>query len=332
MKTLYLRRAAAGAAVILISGCAVPQKPSGTDPQVSYPGAPESAFNTQEDYGNAPDDLIDLSSMADGIDFSTNIEARAVRDAGRRMGATAGYNKHARELFEEVEQYDQYLSKIFNFHSVMLPNGIVPPVIAQTDKVISYNGPKEKEIKARVYRTLKDARLANPRAPSWRDYLNVGQVSVDYPLPQMKSTIEDNRAIWERAVEEGWDKGHQQAKHAFEVGINRLERDLQGMQLFHALWAAEMVEPPQIVENEVNVTGGGAGNSEMAVGVRSVVINEDAYFINDSSRWNAIIASAFSENREAAAGLSDIVQRVDNTGTIPDAVMDSDLRRIDHER
>lgn len=332
MTSQHSARIAAGMLFALLAGCSTPQKPATQSYQVIYPDAPDSAFNTDVEYGRAPDSLMRLSGMAGGVDFNSNIEARAVRDAGRRLGSTAGYNKHAKELYEEVERYDEYLSKIFDFQSVMLPDGVVPPVIAQTDEVISYKDSKSKEIKARVYRPLRDARFANPRAPSWRDYLNIGEVSIDYPLPQMKATINANRSIWEAAVEEGWKKGHEQAKHAFEIGINRLERDLQGMQLFHALWVAEMVEPPRIVTNESNVVGGGPGSQEMAVGVRSVVITEAAYLINDSSRWNAIIASAFSQSREAAAGLNDIVSHIDNTSTVPTAVLDADLRRMEYGR
>lgn len=332
MRSIFFARAATALAVLLVSGCVVPQKPNEQGYRVQEPDAHDSAFIKQSDYGKAPEDLINLDDVSPGVDFESNIEARAVRDAGRRLGATAGYNAHAKELYKEVEKYDEYLSKIFNFQSVMLPKGVIPPVIAQTDKVISYQGGREKVIKARVYRTLKDARLANPRAPSWRDYLNIGQVSVDYPLAQMKQTIEEHGDIWEDAVEEGWDKGHEQAKHAFEVGVNRIERDFLGMQLFHAMWVANMVEPPQVVEREVNVTGGGVGNAEMAVGVRKVVINEDAYFVSDASKWNAIIAQAFSKKRAAADGLNDIVRNIDNTGTTPDAILDNDLQRHTYDR
>ena len=316
------------AAATFLAGCSTAHKPAGAHYGDYEPSTnPEnSQFADNANAGNAPDELLSYEPEHQGLgsDYD-NLEIKAVRDAGRRLGATAGYNKQAEALYKEIENYDPYLSKIFNFQTLLLPEGVIPPVIAQTDEVIQHDSQTSKTIRARVYKTQKDAAFVNPRPPSWRSYLNLSQTGVETPLPQLQSTIEKHHDVWERAVQEGWDRGHKQARQDFEIAINELERDFLGMQLFHMLWVAEMVEAPKVVSRSSNIEGGGRGSDEMSVGVSQFLITEDVYFINDSSEWNAIIAEATQTIGESKAGLSDIVERQDNTANIPSSYMDNDL-------
>lgn len=316
------------AAVFALTGCSSAQKPA--SPQYGDYKTPTNPEHSQfsEDFGagDAPAELLSYEPEHEGLGAQfDNLEVKAVRDAGRRLGATAGYNAQAEALYKEVENYDSYLAKIFNFQALLLPEGIIPPVIAQTDQVIQHDSQVSKTIRARVYKTQKDAAFVNPRPPSWRSYLNLSQTGIEKPLPQLRSTIDDHQKVWERAVQEGWERGHQQARQDFEIAINELERDFLGMQLFHMLWVAEMVEAPKVVSRSSNIEGGGPESNEMSVGVSQFLITEDAYFINDSSEWNAIITEATRTIGDGRAGLSDIVERNDNTAHIPSAYLDNDL-------
>lgn len=311
----------------LLVGCSSANKPANTMDMDDISSS-NSVFENNYDPGKAPSELMRMDGRRGSLsERADDLEVRAVIQAGRRLGATAGYNQQAELLYEEISQYDEYLSKIFDFQTLLLPEGIIPPVIAQTDRVLEHTNPQSKTIRARVYKTIKDAEFVNPRPPSWRSYLSLPRTEIEHPHPQLQEVIQENRSIWEDAVQEGWLRGHQQARQAIEVATNELERDFLGMQLFHMLWVAEMVEPPRVVESTNNVLGGGAGSREMSLGVRNIVITEDAYFINDSSEWNAIISEATRNIENAGYGLSDIVERVDNTNSVPQAALDSNLNR-----
>ncbi|CAM3787274.1 type IV secretory system conjugative DNA transfer family protein [Vreelandella rituensis] len=318
------------AAAIMVAGCAAPSKPQYAQPDGSIPIVPEdSAFLTHDMHiDELPSELRNYSAERDSIASGTeNLERKVVRDAGRRLGATAGYNHQAERLYQEIEGYSQYLESIFDFQALLLPDGVVPPVIAQTDQVISYDGGRSKTVRARVYKALKEARFANPRAPSWRNYLNLNQTGTEYPLPELQQAINKYKTTWEQAVHDGWERGHHQAQQGFEIAINELERDYLGMHLFHMLWLAEMVEPPRIVDATQNIDGGGRGRDEMSLGVRRIVISEEAYFIDDSSRWNALIAEASEKLSGIKSGLSDVTARKDNLSQVPSAFLDNNLRR-----
>jgi defect-in-organelle-trafficking protein DotC len=316
------------AAATFLAGCSAAHKPTGSQYENYEPSTnPESSqFVSGSNAGQAPDELMSYEPEHQGLGSEyDDLEVKAVRDAGRRLGATAGYNRQAEALYKEIENYDPYLSKIFNFQTLLLPEGVIPPVIAQTDEELQHESQTSKTIRARVYKTQKDAAFVNPRPPSWRSYLNLTQTGIEKPLPQLQNTIEKHHNVWERAVQEGWERGHKQARQDFEIAINELERDFLGMQLFHMLWVAEMVEAPKVVSRSSNIEGGGPGSDEMSVGVSQFLITEDVYFINDSSQWNAIIAEATQTIANTKAGLSDIVEREDNTANIPSAYMDNDL-------
>jgi defect-in-organelle-trafficking protein DotC len=259
-----------------------------------------------------------------------NLIAKSVREAGRRLGATSGYADQADVLYSGIADYDRYLSEIFDFNELMLPNGIVPPVLAQTENTISYRtsdtGQPTKEIRAQVLKTVRDATFANTSGPHWRDYLRLTSPSQERPHPKLQPEINANRTAWQEGVREGYHRGIQQANQAFAHAINELSRDYSGMQLFRMLWMADQVEAPTIVEQSENVLGGGRGNKEMSIGVQRIVISEPAYFVNDTSEWNALISSALDRAGSQSSGLSDIVQTIDNTQHSMEPSLEPNLR------
>jgi len=272
---------------------------------LNYRGDPQSQ-------GSAEEDLI----------------ATAVRDAGRRLGATTAYAAQAEKLFEGVAAYDQYLSEIFDFGELMLPEGIVPPVLAQTENMISFNreqGRETKEIRAQVLKTIRQARFADSGGPHWRDYLRLDAPPQERPHPQLQSEIDAHRDAWQRGVREGYERGIEQANQAFEIAINELSRDYSGMQLFRLLWLGGQVEAPRIVDQSENVIGGGRGSDEMSIGVRRVVISEPVYFINDANEWTALIQAATQRAEDTGAGLSSMVEQVDNTQHLKGMTDEPDL-------
>lgn len=279
-----------------------------------------------------PDSLLNYAGDAEDAFEEEDLVANAVRDAGRRLGATTGYSRQAEFLYQSVADYDKYLSQIFDFDELMLPEGVVPPVLARADDTISFKreqGKETKEIRAQVLKTMRNARFANSGGPHWRDYLRLTSPAQEKPLPQFQEEIDKHRGAWKRGVKEGYQKGVEQASRAFDIAINELSRDYAGMQLFRMLWLGGQVEAPRIVDQSRNVVGGGRGNDEMSIGVRRVVISEPVYFVNDASQWTALIKAAMDSADKKRAGLSDVVNRVDNTQH-PKGMMDvpnlSDVR------
>lgn len=308
---------AAVLSAVMLSGCVTSSMPS-LPLAASSPKTPQLGLSSTE--AKASSDLLNYRAKEGGAALGEDMVRNAVRDAGQRLGATAGYRDQAEALYEAISPYDEYLSKIFDFQELMLPHGIVPPVLAETQDAVSYRdgegGRQTKEIRARVLTAVRDARFANPLAPSWRDYLRLQTPPLDEPHPQLQEEIDKNRSAWREGVEMGYARGVERASQAFEISINELSRDYVGMQLFRLLWASGHAEPPRIIEQDQEVIGGGPGSREMSTGVRRIVITEPVYFVNDTAEWDAIISTAFDEGMSQRAGLMSIVERTDNTQNI----------------
>lgn len=302
-----------GFLVVSLAGCVSTTVPPADAREVS--GVSGSAYTATS--AEAPDSLLNYSGEEnENTREEEDLVGNAVRDAGRRLGATTAYAKQAEHLYSSVAIYDDYLAEIFDFGGLMLPEGIIPPVLAQTENTISFNrenGRETKEIRAQVLKTVRKARFANSGGPHWRTYLRLTLPAQETPHPKLQDEIDAHRDAWQRGVREGYEKGVEQANQAFEIAINEMSRDYAGMQLFRLLWLAGQVEAPKIVDQNANVIGGGRGSDEMSIGVRRVVISEPVYFINDASQWTALIKAAMDRADDKKAGLSDVVKQVDNT-------------------
>lgn len=318
--------AVASASSLILSGCMTSSMPALAEADGKESVAP---MGLSIDSARVSEDLLDYQSEELVSSGKKNLVADAVRDAGQRLGSTAGYRAQSEALYKAIEPYDTYLDKIFDFQELMLPGGIVPPVLAETQDTVSYrqtkSGRPSKEIRARVLSAVRDARFANPRAPSWRDYLRLQTSQLEKPLPQLQPEIDNHREAWKEGVERGYARGIERASQAFEIAINELSRDYIGMQLFRILWVAGQAQPPEIAEQEQGVVGGGRGSREMSTQVRRIVITEPVYFVNDTSEWDAIISTAFDERDSQTAGLRDIIQQTDNTQNVLDPSMEPDL-------
>jgi defect-in-organelle-trafficking protein DotC len=298
---------------------------------VPLAGSGKVSADTGPSY-SAPDDLLNYTSdSGEKAVTEESMIAKAVRDAGRRLGATTAYAQQAEALYQSVAAYDQYLAEIFDFGELMLPEGIVPPVLAQADNMVSFNrenGRETKEIRAQVLKTLRTARFANSGGPHWRDYLRLTSPAQEKPHPQLQQEIDIHRDAWRRGVREGYERGIEQANQAFEIAINELSRDYAGMQLFRLLWLAGQVEAPKIVNQSENLIGGGQGSDEMSIGIRRVVISEPVYFVNDANEWTALIQAAMDRADNSGAGLSSIVKDIDNTQHLKGMTDEPDLSDI----
>lgn len=237
------------------------------------------------------------------IDEKESSEKRAVYDMGVRMGATSGYKKEVERLYAEINQFGDYFERTFSFTNLVLPEGLLPPVIVLTEQVVTYHK-NERLMSARVFKTVQDAILIESN-PSWRYYLNLQAPDPEKPSERLKKLIEEHASIWRNGVKDGWIEGVKTGRIAMDVAIHELQRDFMGMQLFRMLWLGGMVEPPKIITKTDHVQGGGSNNKEMQVGVKHTIITQPAYLVPDTEQWRALSMEAWEEMPKL--GLSDII-------------------------
>lgn len=276
--------------ILILQGCASHSRPLETREGV----IPSEVFEYRGRDG---------SSATRGFHEQLTASEKAVRQAGVRMGATAGYKHEAERLFEKIKPYGEQFNRIFSFNDLLLPESLLPPVITLTERQVRYQR-NEREESARVLRTTSDARFVGS-APSWEDYLYLHAPSIERPSPRLADLIDQHRSVYRAGVAEGWVEGVESAREAMEISINELQSDYMGMQLFRYLWLSGMIEPPQIVTAEDAVQGGGPESREMHVGVRRTVLTQPAYLVPDTQKWRALSLGPWEDQQKI--GLSDLV-------------------------
>lgn len=171
---------------------------------------------------------------------------RALANAARGVGIRAGFAYEARRLNNILETiWTPVLNRNFPFSSLMLRQGtIVPPVITQIHGVEETSGDRYLYLTIGAYEIVKDARVAI-RTPTWRDYLFL-PVSDPRPPQGLVAKTGEEKDLWAKAADEGWDKGITEARDTFALNLNIMVRDFEGMRRYRDLQAQGVVSLPDV--------------------------------------------------------------------------------------
>jgi len=207
---------------------------------------------------------IDLEKLA-AMEFSNSQSAliveetprmKALRDAACSLGARAGLiigSKKIR-LWLDDPATQKELDSTFEFGSLMLENGILPPVITYSTKLVSQNaGGYSIRSASEQYTIVSPARFTTV-TPTWRDWIYIGlaadnpqQVNnLDMPPDQLLAKNAEEKSMWSKSLRKCWAEGQAQAKTIYNVNKDRLIRDWTGMTRYRALVATGAIDSPTV--------------------------------------------------------------------------------------
>jgi defect-in-organelle-trafficking protein DotC len=254
-----------------------------------------NAFATVDQYGVelVPPNVEELERLHStgeiAIDESGeefDIRMNAMKEAGLSLGARAGLSWRTYWIRKEMESRATHLDKVFDFRNLLIPapSGLLiePPVVSEAiNSLIIQGGGQTAAVADRVYNINANARIVST-SRSWRNYLERewGEVKPPPDLLLPKNATEQKK--WVQWVNEGWEKGIEQANDIFQEDLNQLTADFQGMVRYRILLTQGMISPPYAMQVDRGVTGGG---SEMRVGDRAVQITGTSELITGSERW-----------------------------------------------
>lgn len=211
------------------------------------------------------------------------LRAEALKESALAYGARAGWYARTREINRMLDREAGRLDALFPFGPLLLAHGVIPPVLQTARDTVRKHSNTQLRFADAIYHLVTPARLA-VAPPDWRTYLYAPAVKPEPP----DETLQPDRAkaaevaLWEHAVERGWHHGVRQANHAFEVQLNRLERDLRGMVLYRELLAKGMVTAPRLTEQWQGITQQGP---TLRINDRVLEIQRNAGFVADNQRW-----------------------------------------------
>ena len=235
--------------------------------------------------GIAPVKTLDADGNENqGLGFDMRNDA--VREAALSYGARGGLAWRTYHIRNELETRATQLDKTFDFRQLLIPapSGLLiePPIISENVNALIIEGTgQEAAVSDRVYEIIRNARIVSaPR--SWRNYLERDWGDVTAPPEILRPINKEERERWIVWVQEGWQKGLEQADEIFTDDLNQLSGDYNGMVRYRLLLAQGMVSAPYAFQVDRGITGGG---DKMRVGDRAVQITGKPEFVPGTERW-----------------------------------------------
>ena len=226
------------------------------------------------------------------VPFAAEKRASAVRLAALGFGARAGLARRTWEIGAMLDRHGPRLSAIYRFGDLVLrENGftVLPPVVAETRRAFRLEPAGTRGASAlRVLRILEPARLVSA-APDWRDWLERSWLPAEPPASVLFPRDDREHARWRRLLAEGWARGVALADDIFAADLDRLNRTLEGVVLWHRLSRGGMLTAPGI---EVEWAGVSGHERLMRIGAASAKIARPARFELDAGRWAPPVGGA----------------------------------------
>lgn len=232
--------------------------------------------------------LQNLPSSGKKVDNKMPVDIRkdALKEAAFSYGARGGLAWRTWHIRKTLDQRGNYLDKIFNFRALLIaaPSGFLmePPIISESiDNMLIEAGGQTAAVADTIFNINKNVEIVSaPR--HWRQYLDRDWGSIDPPPDVLKPNSDDERAIWKEYVAKGWTEGLAQADDVFEMDLNALVADFNGMVRYRKLLAQGMITPPFTKQVDRGITGDG---SFARIGDRAVAITDIPQLVTGSEIW-----------------------------------------------
>ncbi len=241
------------------------------------------------------DDDITLSDLRSGkirqtqakrsFTMADSMREEALRDIALSIGASAGLaHQFKKEYADILEKRGADLDKAFDFKSVRLSNGVLPPVISQSFSVYEAQSNDVVMIGEKNFKIEKPARIVSAY-PTWRDYLQIKFEAPEIPQSNYMPRTKKERKIWDEAVEEGWELGKKQATEAWTTAFAELRRDYEGMLLYRTLLMQGKITPTLLSSTHLGTLVNEDG-TVMSQGVQQIGIVQHSTFDRNQAVHN----------------------------------------------
>lgn len=215
----------------------------------------------------------------------SGIRTKALQDTAMGLGAQGGLAIASQQINQHLETMKWSLETIYNFNGMLLSHGVLPPVLVESDQSLNLADPNTIRVADKTYKIAAQARFATT-PPHWRDYLWMSFNKPDLPNKVLLPRTDEERKVWKKSIQIGWEKGIQQAYSIFQQNLARLKRDYQGMILYRQLLQERMISPPFVAKTELGITGSG---EDMRINDQVLRIAELPKLQTDSSHWNPVV-------------------------------------------
>lgn len=226
-------------------------------------------------------------------DSPNDMRQNAMRKAALSLGAQTGFMKNIEVLSNKILESANELDSIYDFSFIMkLDSGStnqmyqLPPVLRIAEKRFHKSSDNFITTSGVTYEIIKPARLVS-NAPNWRQYLIFKPGSViKFPHEVLMPKNELERELWSKWIDEGWERGVEQANFEMQSRVANLGDEFLGMVRYARLVKQGMITPAQVAESTQSIVGSG---NQMIIDQKQVRIAAPASLNPDSKNWKAVI-------------------------------------------
>jgi defect in organelle trafficking protein DotC len=240
------------------------------------------------DFNNSADSelgYVDTSTLKDSSSPVNSIKTQALRETATSLGAQGALAWRAKAINASLTDQASSLDKLYDFNRLMLPNNVLPPVLAESSNALTQSDADTLRLSDKTYKILSPARFVTT-PPTWRTYLWLTFKQPDIPDKSLLPKTQAESEIWNKYLKIGWKQGLTQANQIFDENMSRLKRDYLGMVLYRKLYAQHIVSAPFIARAELGVTG---DKNEMHINDQVLKITSHSALQTDSTKWKPVL-------------------------------------------
>lgn len=215
------------------------------------------------------------------------VRSQMISDQALSIGAQAGLAWQYRNINAALEENAGMLDRVFNFHALVLPHNVMPPVLYEGHHTLKQENDSLIRLSDRTYKIKRQAHFVTA-PPNWRQYLWQSFNKPELPPHNMLPRNAEEHKVWVTCVNKGWQDGLRQAVEIFDSNLARLIEDYRGMVVYRKLLAQRMVTPPYVAKTDLGVTG---NHEQLNVNDQVLRIAVLPHMQIDSKHWNPTLSS-----------------------------------------
>ena len=172
------------------------------------------------------------------------LRQRAQKKTALSWGAQTGYARRTSLRNRWLRKESLLLDRVFTFRPFLASDEhVLLPSVEAGKRAFKLEGTTSSDSTLVTYRIHEPARVVSI-PPTFRDYLilSPGKPKKVNSLLLPKNSKE--KKLWKKWTDEGWRTGEQLSDQAFQIGIRRLVRAIEGRLRFYELALAGQIERP----------------------------------------------------------------------------------------
>ena len=213
---------------------------------VSFAQSPPSLDKVKSKYVDSAENSV--------LNVAQEARYDAIRSSGKSVGIQAGMEYQLYHINQAIKKHERDLDSIYDFGQLMIQGRVVPPVISEVRDIYEQNSDRALKLSGVSYKIEEQARFSSV-PPNWRAYLNFGSGNKDYSRLTIGLKLKsEEKSVFQKALEEGWAEGIEQANIILKHGLDRLNRDYVGMLRFNTFVMQGKISMPIIASADIPMT------------------------------------------------------------------------------